>query len=112
MSKTSLTLALSMVAMSTLAVASTSTPPKSTAAISKRAMDAALGHKVFLTNCSPCHGANAQGDDGPNLHHANLSADTVTSTVTNGIKDEMPPFGKKLKPKELTVVVTYVRSLQ
>jgi mono/diheme cytochrome c family protein len=70
------------------------------------------GHALFTTNCSPCHGADAQGDDGPNLHKLGLSDDAIASTVTTGIKDEMPPFASKLKGDSLKAVVAYVHSLQ
>ena len=72
----------------------------------------AAGHTVFLTNCAPCHGAQAQGDDGPNLHKLGLPDDAIASTVTNGIKGEMPSFAKKVKDKDLKAVVAYVHSLQ
>jgi mono/diheme cytochrome c family protein len=71
-----------------------------------------MGHTLFLSNCSPCHGAQAEGDDGPNLHHIGLTDAFIASTVTNGIKDQMPPFGQKLKAQDLKAVVAFVHSLQ
>lgn len=70
------------------------------------------GHSLFITNCAPCHGAQAQGDDGPNLHKLGLSDDAIASTVTTGVKGEMPSFAKKLKDNDLKAVVAYVHSLQ
>ena len=72
----------------------------------------ATGHTLFLTNCSPCHGAEAQGDDGPNLHHKNLPDTFIAEAVKTGFKNEMPPFGSKLKPAEVKALVAYVHSLQ
>jgi mono/diheme cytochrome c family protein len=93
-------------------VASTVAQP---APLKSKPVDAKLvstGHDLFLTNCSPCHGAQAQGDDGPNLHHIGLPDDAISSTVTSGIKGEMPPFGKKLAGNDLKAVVAYIHSLQ
>jgi len=112
MDKTIITAIISMVAMSTLAIAASRSP---TAKTPKAGVDAGLvskGHSLFLSNCAPCHGANAQGDDGPNLHHANLGEDRISSTVTLGVKDEMPSFRSKLKGGDLKAVVAYVHSLQ
>lgn len=72
----------------------------------------AFGRKLFLSNCAPCHGDDARGDDGPNLHEANLASARIESVVKSGIKDEMPSFEQKLKPNELKAIVEFVRSLQ
>jgi len=81
-------------------------PPDSTGVFVSR------GHTLFLSSCAPCHGADAKGDDGPNLHNLGLPDDVISSTVSNGIKDEMPSFSKKLKGDDLKAVVAYVHSLQ
>lgn len=70
------------------------------------------GHTLFLTNCSPCHGAQAQGDDGPNLHHQGLTNADVETTVKSGVKGEMPSFSHKLSPHDVDAVAAYIRSLQ
>lgn len=70
------------------------------------------GHALFLSNCAPCHGANAQGDDGPNLHKLGLPNDTIALTVSTGVKNEMPSFEKKLKENDLKAIVSYVHTLQ
>ncbi len=72
----------------------------------------AQGHALFVTNCSPCHGADAEGDDGPNLHHKGLADAFIATAVKNGFKNEMPPFGSKLKAPEVKALVAYVHSLQ
>jgi len=70
------------------------------------------GHTLFITNCAPCHGAQAEGDDGPNLHNLGLPDDAISSTITTGVKGQMPSFAKKLKDGNLKAVVAYVHSLQ
>jgi len=72
----------------------------------------AKGHALFVTNCSPCHGADAQGDDGPNLHHKALPDAFIATAIKNGFKGEMPPFGSKLKAPEVKALVAYVHSIQ
>ena len=70
-----------------------------------------VGKPLFLSNCSGCHGANAQGGEGPNLHHLGLSSSFISSTVTKGIQDQMPAFSK-LTPAQLSAVTAYVETLQ
>ena len=72
----------------------------------------AQGRALFVTNCSPCHGADAEGDDGPNLHHKGLTDAFIAGAIKTGFKGEMPPFGGKLKAPEVKAVVAYVHSLQ
>lgn len=71
----------------------------------------ARGHVLFLANCAACHGADAQGDDGPNLHHKNLPESAIAAAVTNGFQGEMPAFNK-LKAPGKQALVAYVQSLQ
>jgi cytochrome c peroxidase len=33
-----------------------------------KVFDATNGRKLFLKNCAHCHGADASGDEGPDLH--------------------------------------------
>lgn len=86
------------------------TKPASSAAASAALV--AEEHTLFLTNCAPCHGADAEGDDGPSLHNKSLSDPFISTAVKNGFKDEMPPFGSKLKAPEVKALVAYVHSLQ
>ena len=70
------------------------------------------GHVLFAKNCSPCHGANAQGGEGPNLHGLKLTDQKITKTIKDGIKSEMPSFGSRFKDAELRDLVAYLRSLK
>ena len=81
----------------------------------RQALPAALiaqGHALFVTNCSPCHGANAEGDDGPSLHHKSLPDTFIAAAIKTGFKGAMPPFGGKLRAPEVKALVAYVHSLQ
>lgn len=112
MDRTIITVIISMAAMSTLAIASAPSPSAKTVKANVDSRLVSKGHTLFLSNCAPCHGAQAQGDDGPNLHKLGLPDDAILSTVTAGIKDEMPSFSSKLKGGDLKAVVAYVHSLQ
>jgi mono/diheme cytochrome c family protein len=72
----------------------------------------ARGRKLFLESCAHCHGADASGDEGPDLHGLQVSDRFITATVTRGIKGEMPSFSKKMKSGDLTALTAYVRALE
>jgi mono/diheme cytochrome c family protein len=72
----------------------------------------AQGHEFFETSCSECHGDDATGDEGPNLHNLSISNARIAHTIKNGIKGEMPTFAKKYDDRQITALVSYLRSLQ
>jgi mono/diheme cytochrome c family protein len=71
----------------------------------------AQGRKLFLDSCAHCHGADATGDEGPDLHNVEVSDRYISNIITRGIKGEMPSFRKKLGTAEITSLTAYVRSL-
>ncbi len=71
----------------------------------------ASGRALFLHNCAQCHGADARGDEGPDLHDVPVSDRYIANTVARGIPHEMPAFGRKLSRDDLDALVAYVRSL-
>jgi mono/diheme cytochrome c family protein len=71
----------------------------------------AAGAKLFSLNCAHCHGIDATGDEGPDLHKVTKTDDRIKSTILNGVKGEMPAFGKKLTEDDATTLVTFIRSL-
>src|SRR5471032_3384788 len=70
------------------------------------------GRTLFLDSCAHCHGADARGDEGPDLHDAQVSDRYIANIITHGIPHEMPAFAKKLHPPEITALTAYVRSLE
>jgi len=74
--------------------------------------DAAQGRHLFLMNCAHCHGDNARGDEGPDLHNLHRSDARIHEVITAGIKGEMPSFGKKLGEPEVRELTAYIRTLQ
>jgi mono/diheme cytochrome c family protein len=72
----------------------------------------AAGRKLFLDSCAHCHGADAHGDEGPDLHGLEVSDRRIATVVRNGIKGEMPSFAKKLHPEEIAALIAYLRTLE
>ncbi|HZC36527.1 MAG TPA: cytochrome c [Chthoniobacterales bacterium] len=71
----------------------------------------AAGAKLFALNCAHCHGVDATGDEGPDLHKVTKTDERIKSTILNGVKGEMPAFGKKLTPDDAATLVVFIRSL-
>jgi mono/diheme cytochrome c family protein len=69
------------------------------------------GRALFLSSCAHCHGADATGDEGPDLHDVSVSDRYISNIITNGIKHEMPSFKKKLGHDEIMRLTAYIRSL-
>jgi mono/diheme cytochrome c family protein len=61
------------------------------------------GRKLFLNSCAHCHGEDARGDEGPDLHDLEV--------IKRGIKGEMPSFSKKHSDAEISLLLVYLRSL-
>ena len=76
------------------------------------AADAEQGRHLFLMNCAHCHGDDAHGDEGPDLHNLHRSNARIHEVITAGIKGEMPSFGKKLGEPEVRELTAYLRTLQ
>ncbi len=72
----------------------------------------AEGHRLYMKSCAHCHGLDATGDEGPDLHEVSVSDRRVATVIRKGIKGEMPSFAKKHSVAEIAELVAYVRSLQ
>ena len=70
------------------------------------------GYTLFMMNCAHCHGNDAHGDEGPDLHGLTKSDARVASLIKNGVKGEMPKFGAKLTDTDVQALVAFVRSLR
>jgi mono/diheme cytochrome c family protein len=70
------------------------------------------GKTLFLHNCAHCHGIDARGDEGPDLHDVQVSDRYISTTILRGVPHEMPAFGKKLSATDVTALVAFVRSLE
>ncbi|HUE36809.1 MAG TPA: cytochrome c [Candidatus Acidoferrum sp.] len=76
------------------------------------AADPDAGRKLFLRNCAHCHGADAHGDDGPDLHDIGWTDDQIANRIRKGKAGQMTSFAGKLKPEEINALVAYVQSLK
>jgi len=74
--------------------------------------DAAQGQHLFLMNCAHCHGDDARGDEGPDLHDLHKSDQRIHQVIAKGIKGEMPSFAKKLGDPEIRELTAYLRTLK
>ncbi len=70
------------------------------------------GRKLFLDRCAHCHGADASGDEGPDLHDLQVSDRYIAHMITFGEPHEMPSFAKKHGPADITALTAYIRSLE
>ncbi len=72
----------------------------------------AEGHRLYMKSCAHCHGTDATGDEGPDLHEVSVSDRRIATVIRKGIKGEMPSFAKKHNTAEIAEIVAYVRSLE
>ena len=70
------------------------------------------GRILFRKNCAHCHGADAHGDDGPDLHDLDWTDKQITDRIRNGKKGQMTSFAGKLKTNEIQNIVAYLRTLK
>jgi mono/diheme cytochrome c family protein len=70
------------------------------------------GRLLFLKNCAHCHGADAHGDEGPDLHHLDWTDQQIAARIRHGKAGQMTSFAGKLASSEIDSLVVYVRSLK
>ena len=70
------------------------------------------GRALFLKNCAHCHGADARGDDGPDLHGLDLSDEWIANRIRKGKKGQMTAFAGKLQPADIDALIAYLRTLK
>ena|ERR1700677_1693713 len=70
------------------------------------------GRTLFLRNCAHCHGADAHGDDGPDLHDLGLTDEWIANRIRKGKAGQMTAFAGKLQPAQIDALVAYVQSLK
>jgi mono/diheme cytochrome c family protein len=70
------------------------------------------GQQLFLKNCAHCHGADARGDEGPDLHNLDWTDEQIATRIRNGKKGQMTAFAGKFSPKQISDVVAYLRTLK
>ena len=83
-----------------------------TLAIPTSGTQAHKGYTLFMMNCAHCHGNDARGDEGPDLHGVTKSDARIASMIKNGVKGEMPKFGAKLSETDIQALIAFVRTLK
>jgi cytochrome c oxidase cbb3-type subunit 3 len=75
--------------------------------------DPEQGKLLFAQSCSACHGANAGGGDGPDLHGvpARLGDTTVQGIVRRGIPGTAMPGSSTLTDNQAANIVAFLRTL-
>lgn len=72
------------------------------------------GAEIFKVRCLSCHSAGADTNIGPGLYgmmqDERLSEEQVREIVKDGIRT-MPPFGGKLKKRDLDALIQYLNTL-
>ena len=77
----------------------------------------AIGERLFMNNCSQCHGSDAQGSKGyPNLTDRDWlhggTPDNIKASITHGRQGMMPSMAQAVgSPKEISELAHYVLSL-
>jgi len=72
----------------------------------------AQGQHLFLMNCAHCHGDDARGDEGPDLHGLRKKDARLSALINNGIKGEMPRFSQKLSQSDIQALIAFLNSLR
>ncbi len=70
------------------------------------------GRSLYSRNCAHCHGHDAHGDEGPDLHDIKESDVRIRRIINQGIKGEMPKFNSKLSESDVNDLIAYLRSLR
>ena len=73
----------------------------------------AVGAKLFALNCARCHAGDVTGNADPSLNEITETEtdQRIRFAILNGIKGEMPAFGKKLDENDAATLVAFIRSL-
>lgn len=82
------------------------------ASLSASTEDSQRGRDLFLRNCAHCHGDDARGDEGPDLHDLKKTDARISKIINQGIKGEMPAFGSKLNDADVKALIAFLRTLK
>jgi len=73
----------------------------------------ASGHTLYSSiACVGCHGANAEGNIGPSLHHLGDPDAKITRNIANGYPGQMPAYKQQLTSAQIQTLVAYIQSLE
>jgi len=82
-------------------------------AMGQAAVDQQEAKRLFEQNCSACHGVDAGGGEGPDLHGvlAKLGDPTVQDIIRRGIPGTAMPGSSTISERETVAIVVYLRGL-
>ena len=72
----------------------------------------AEGRRIFVRHCVECHGFDARGEEGPDLHNLRAGDRLIRQIITGGIKEEMPAYSKALDEAEVQALIAYLKTLR
>jgi mono/diheme cytochrome c family protein len=90
----------------------TDTNSVATVDFSKLEGQAKIGYQLFDRNCAHCHGDDARGDEGPDLHGLVKSDARISKVIREGVKNEMPKFGRKFSDTDVQALIAFLRTLK
>jgi mono/diheme cytochrome c family protein len=70
------------------------------------------GRRIFVAHCAECHGFDARGNEGSDLHNLRAGDALIRQVITGGIKEAMPAYGKVLNDGDVRALTSYVRTLR
>lgn len=70
------------------------------------------GRQIFVKHCVECHGFDARGDEGSDLHNLRAGNVLIHQIITSGIRGEMPAYGRVLNDGEVRALISYLRTLR
>ena len=70
------------------------------------------GRRIFVKHCVECHGFDARGEEGSDLHDLRAGDRVIRQIITGGIKGEMPAYGKALNEADVRALIGYLRTLR
>ena len=73
---------------------------------------ASHGRRIFVNHCAECHGYDARGDEGSDLHNLRAGDALIRQVITGGIKGVMPAYGKVLNDADVRALTSYLRTLR
>lgn len=74
--------------------------------------DVTSGRTLFLKNCAHCHGTDAHGDEGPDLHNLDWTDNQIATRIRNGKKGQMTAFAGKVSADQINEIIDYLRTLR
>ncbi|MGI4788371.1 MAG: c-type cytochrome [Janthinobacterium lividum] len=88
---------------------SASAAPATTAASSQLV---ASGVSLYKVSCIGCHGAQAQGNIGPTLHHLGDPDTKIARNIKNGFPPQMPAYKDKYTDAQINSLVAYIQTFE